>query len=97
MSRNTGVGACAAAALLWGVALAPVARAQDARETRVVTVGPDIRRVASSDSGVGGGYRDLWTTPVRLPVLDSAAGGGWAEASAAGRPEPERRPGDDRR
>ena len=70
MSRNTGVGACAAAALLWGVALAPVARAQDARETRVVTVGPEYSAGGLKRFWLGGGYRDLWTTPVRLPVLD---------------------------
>ena len=25
---------------------------------------------------LGGGYRDLWTTPIRVPVLDLSAGGG---------------------
>ena len=69
MSRRASVGACAAAVLILGLALAPVASAQDA-EVRVVTVGPEYEAGGLKRFWLGSGYRDLWTTPVQLPVLD---------------------------
>src|SRR5258708_40349310 len=55
---------------------------------------PGTQRVAFSRYGAGGfhqylfghGYRDLWTTPITLPVLDLAAfGGGLTPIRSAGR------------
>ena len=70
MLHKRGVGACTAAALLLAVMLASVASAQDAQETRVVTVGPEYEAGRLKRFWLGSGYRDLWTTPVRLPLLD---------------------------
>jgi hypothetical protein len=54
-------------------ALASVASAQ---ETKVVTVGPEYAAGGAQRFWLGDGYRDLWTTPVRLPVLDLKREGG---------------------
>jgi hypothetical protein len=54
-------------------ALAPVASAQ---ETKVVTVGPEYAAGGAQRFWLGDGYRELWTTPVRLPVLDLKKEGG---------------------
>ena len=53
--------------------LAPVASAQ---ETKVVTVGPEYAAGGAQRFWLGDGYRELWTTPVRLPVLDLEKEGG---------------------
>lgn len=58
------------AVLLATLAAAPAAAAQDPPETRVVTVGPEYKAGGLRQFWLGAGYRDLWTTPVRLPVLD---------------------------
>jgi hypothetical protein len=47
--------------------LASVAGAQD---TKVVAVGPQYAAGGLKRLWFGDGYRDLWTTPVPLPVLD---------------------------
>lgn len=54
--------------------LAPVASAQD---TKAVAVGPQYAAGGLKRLWFGDGYRDLWTRPVSLPVLDlkSTAGG----------------------
>jgi hypothetical protein len=41
-----------------------------AREVRTVTVGPEFNGGGAKRKILGEGYRDLWTTPVRLEVLD---------------------------
>src|SRR6186713_3121533 len=46
---------------------AAVARAQSERQ---VTVEPEYRGGDWYRRVLGSGYRDLWTTPIRLPVLD---------------------------
>lgn len=48
-----------------------------AQESKPVTVGPEYAAGALKRVVFGDGYRDLWTTPVRLPVLDlkNEAGG----------------------
>lgn len=50
--------------------LASDASAQQAPATTVVTVGPEYTAGLLKRFWLGSGYRDLWTTPVRLPVLD---------------------------
>ena len=59
-------GRIAAVLLLAGPAV-PAAHAQD---TKVVTVGPEDEAGYFQRVWLGEGYRDLWTTPVRVPVLD---------------------------
>jgi hypothetical protein len=51
--------------------------AVEARDTRVVTVEPGFDGGDGKRKILGQGYRDLWTTPVRLEVLDlrTEAGG----------------------
>jgi hypothetical protein len=44
--------------------------AAGAGATRVVTVGPEFAAGQAKRRILGQGYRDLWTTPVRLEVLD---------------------------
>jgi hypothetical protein len=51
-------------------AMARVAGAQDPGNTRVVTVGPEYEAGGLKRFWLGAGYRDLWTEPVRLPILD---------------------------
>ncbi len=60
-----------------------VVRAQDgrppsveARETRVVTVGEEFAGGDAKRKLLGNGYRDLWTTPIRVEVLDLRTEGG---------------------
>src|SRR5512139_2327450 len=60
---RTNVAAIAVAAVM----LASVASGQ---ETKVVTVGPEYAAGGAQRFWLGSGYRDLWTTPVALPVLD---------------------------
>ena len=76
MGRRWGAGTAAAAL---GLALAAGAGAQPAPagEQRRVVVGEQFRRGGLYRLLFGSNYRDLWTTPVELPVLDLAtfAGG----------------------
>ncbi|HEU5311842.1 MAG TPA: hypothetical protein VFV24_10350, partial [Candidatus Eisenbacteria bacterium] len=55
----------------------PAARAAKPTETRTVALGPEYSTSGFHTFWFGEGYRDLWTTPVTLPVLDleSFAGG----------------------
>jgi len=59
------------------VAAVMLASAASAQEKKVVTVGPEYAAGGAQRFWLGDGYRDLWTTPVELPVLDLAkeAGG----------------------
>ena len=63
----------AAITLVFGV-LASIASAQ---ETKVAAVGPQYAAGGMQRFWFGDGYRDLWTAPVELPVLDlrTTAGG----------------------
>ena len=56
-----------AAIAVVAVMLASVASGQ---ETRTVTVGPEYAAGGAQRFWMGDGYRDLWTTPIALPVLD---------------------------
>src|SRR5688572_22318815 len=59
--------------------LAPLpaaALAADPPATREVVIGPDYRAGGLHRFLFGRDYRDLWTMPVRLPVLDLGAHGG---------------------
>lgn len=56
------------------LACLPVALAAD--ESRTLTVGPEYRKGGAHRFWFGDGYRDLWTTPVELPVLDLQAEAG---------------------
>ena len=55
--------------------LAPAASAQD-QGTREVVIGPEYAAGGGARKILGAGYRDLWTTPVRLEVLDLQKEGG---------------------
>ena len=59
------------------VAVGMLATAAGAQETKVVAVGPQYAAGGAQRFWFGEGYRDLWTTPVELPVLDlkTTAGG----------------------
>jgi len=59
------------------VAAGLLASAASAQEKKVVTIGPEYAAGGAQRFWLGDGYRDLWTTPVELPVLDLAkeAGG----------------------
>lgn len=50
------------------LACLPVALAAD--ETRTLTVGPEYQKGGAHRFWFGEGYRELWTLPVELPVLD---------------------------
>ena len=54
-----------------------VAAAAGAQEKKVVPVGPQYAAAGAQRFWLGEGYRDLWTAPVELPVLDlkTTAGG----------------------
>jgi len=66
------------AALAVGVARAQENRAPAVKtsDTRVVTVEPEFAGGGAKRTLLGDGYRDLWTAPVRLEVLDLATEGG---------------------
>ncbi len=61
---------CAAAALASGVAAA--SDAPSGGETRTVAAGERYAARAFHRVLFGSGYRDLWTTPIEVPVLDLA-------------------------
>lgn len=75
-----------AAALLFGAAgLAPSSASADEPATREVVAGERYRKGAVHRFLLGAEYRDLWTTPVKLEVLDlSAFAGGLKPAAAVG-------------
>jgi hypothetical protein len=52
------------------MAIAMLASATGAQETKVVTAGPEYTAGGAQRFWLGDGYRDLWTTPVRVAVLD---------------------------
>ena len=58
------------------VAVGIMASSASAQETKVVTVGPEYAAGGAQRFWLGNGYRDLWTTPVALPVLDLKKEGG---------------------
>jgi hypothetical protein len=58
------------------VAFGVMASSASAQETKVVTVGPEYAAGGAQRFWLGNGYRDLWTTPVALPVLDLKKEGG---------------------
>ena len=47
-----------------------------AEETRTVAAGPQFEAGGLHRFWFGGGYRDLWTTPIEVPVLDLQKTGG---------------------
>ena len=55
--------------------LAPAASAQE-KGSRPVVIGPEYAAGGGAQKLLGSGYRDLWTTPVRLEVLDLQKEGG---------------------
>ena len=63
------------AAALLAAALAAAAPAQDQPKTGRVTTGPEYTAGGFHRAMLGSSYRDLWTTPVELPVLDKALEG----------------------
>lgn len=71
-----------------GLALAPLvpASAQQPGDTVTVAAGPQYRAGAFKRFWLGDNWRDLWTTPVRVPVLDltSFAGGLTPERQGGG-------------
>jgi hypothetical protein len=73
------------AALVSVLAGAPDAAAQQTRDT-VIMAGPQYDAGAVRRLLVGDGYRDLWTTPIRVPLLDlrTFAGGLTAERQGGG-------------
>jgi len=59
------------------VALAAPAHAQQAGDTVTVVAGARYQTPELRAQLIGGGWRDLWTTPIRVPVADlSELGGG---------------------
>lgn len=66
-ARTFALPRAAALALAAGM-LATAAGAQET--TKVVTIGPQYAAGGQQRFWLGDGYRDLWTTPVALPVLD---------------------------
>jgi hypothetical protein len=58
------------------VAVGIMASSASAQETKVVTVGPEYAAGGAQRFWLGNGYRDLWTLPVALPVLDLKKEGG---------------------
>ena len=58
-------------AILASLALAQgIARADPGVQEKTVTIGPEYRASGFHKFWLGSGYRDLWTTPVTVPVLD---------------------------
>jgi len=56
--------------------IAAAAAAQDQPKTERVTTGPEYSAGGFHRAMLGSSYRDLWTTPVVLPVLDLSKEGG---------------------
>jgi hypothetical protein len=68
--RSSGIPAWAVlAGVLW-------AAGASAQETRTVAPGPQYKAGGFHQFWFGKGYRDLWTTPVEVPVLDLQKTGG---------------------
>jgi hypothetical protein len=60
--------------VLLGLAIAAVAaRAEDRPREATVAAGPEYAAGGLQTFFFGKGYRDLWTTPIRVPVLDLAS------------------------
>ena len=57
-------------AVILAAAVLTVAAVAAAQEQKTVTVGPEYAAGGGHRYWLGDGYRDLWTTPVALPVLD---------------------------
>ena len=68
--RSSGI--VAVAGLVVGLG-AGASRAQD---TRTVAAGPQYEAGGFHEVLFGKGYRDLWTTPIEVPVLDLRGTGG---------------------
>lgn len=58
------------------VAITALASAARAQETKTAAVGPQYAAGGAQRLWFGDGYRDLWTAPVELPVLDLRTTGG---------------------
>jgi hypothetical protein len=52
------------------VSAPPSVWAAEGDSTQTVTIGPEYAASALHSFWLGAGYRDLWTTPVTIPVLD---------------------------
>lgn len=58
-------------AILASLVFAPhIVRGEEQVAQKTVTIGPEYRASAFHKLWLGSGYRDLWTTPVTIPVLD---------------------------
>jgi hypothetical protein len=68
-------------AVLAGAFSAAGARAE---ETRTVAAGPQYKAGGFHELLFGKGYRDLWTTPIEVPVLDLLKGGGLTPVRVVG-------------
>ena len=76
--RSSGLAAVAMAAVL-------TAAGTRAEETRTVVPSPQFKAGGFHRFIFGSGYRDLWTTPVELPLLDlKAVGGGLTPVRVVG-------------
>src|SRR5262245_6946910 len=61
---------------LLAATIAAAAAAQDQPKTEKVTTGAEYSAGGFHRAMLGSSYRDLWTTPVELPVLDLSKEGG---------------------
>ena len=69
------------------MAIGMLASATGAQETKVVTVGPEYAAGGAQRYWLGDGYRDLWTTPVTVAVLDlKKEAGGLTPVRQVGQP-----------
>jgi len=68
------------------LAAAPLARADERPRAATVVAGPEYAAGGLGNLGLGKGYRDLWTTPITVPVLDMGTfAGGLTPLHRAGR------------
>src|SRR4051812_37350468 len=58
------------------VAVCALAAPAGAQEKKTVTAGPEYKATPTLRRWFGEGYRDVWTTPVEVPVLDLKTEGG---------------------
>jgi len=71
--------------LVFAAAAAAAAGRAEAEEDREVAAGPQYQAGGFHRFWFGSGYRDLWTTPVEVPVLDlQETGGGLTPVRAVG-------------
>ena len=70
------------AVMLW---LAVAAQTQAQERLVTVTAGPQYGQSDFAEIFIGSNWRDLWTTPVRVPVLDLSVNGGLKPERTGGR------------